>query len=95
MPPPGRLRDHPPRERGRDEARDAAPAKKVFIKSYGCQMNVYDAQRMADALAGAPGSHERYVETPALTTPTSSSSTPATSARRRPRRSIPSSAACA
>jgi tRNA-2-methylthio-N6-dimethylallyladenosine synthase len=27
-------------------------AKKVFIKSYGCQMNVYDAERMADMLEG-------------------------------------------
>jgi tRNA-2-methylthio-N6-dimethylallyladenosine synthase len=26
-------------------------AKKVFIKSYGCQMNVYDSARMADVLA--------------------------------------------
>jgi tRNA-2-methylthio-N6-dimethylallyladenosine synthase len=25
--------------------------KKLFVKSYGCQMNVYDGQRMADALA--------------------------------------------
>jgi tRNA-2-methylthio-N6-dimethylallyladenosine synthase len=25
--------------------------KKVYVKSYGCQMNVYDAQRMADVLA--------------------------------------------
>jgi tRNA-2-methylthio-N6-dimethylallyladenosine synthase len=25
--------------------------KKVFVKSYGCQMNVYDAARMADVLA--------------------------------------------
>jgi tRNA-2-methylthio-N6-dimethylallyladenosine synthase len=25
--------------------------KKAFVKSYGCQMNVYDAQRMADVLA--------------------------------------------
>jgi tRNA-2-methylthio-N6-dimethylallyladenosine synthase len=32
--------------------------QKVFIKSYGCQMNVYDAQRMADALAP-----DGYVET--------------------------------
>ncbi len=32
--------------------------KKLFVRSYGCQMNVYDAQRMADALAP-----EGYVET--------------------------------
>ncbi|WP_137388313.1 tRNA (N6-isopentenyl adenosine(37)-C2)-methylthiotransferase MiaB [Rhodoligotrophos defluvii] len=26
--------------------------KKVFIKTYGCQMNVYDSERMGDVLAG-------------------------------------------
>lgn len=28
----------------------AAPQRKLFIKSFGCQMNAYDAQRMADVL---------------------------------------------
>ncbi|HUO21324.1 MAG TPA: tRNA (N6-isopentenyl adenosine(37)-C2)-methylthiotransferase MiaB [Caulobacteraceae bacterium] len=27
-----------------------APAKRLFIKSYGCQMNVYDSERMAEIL---------------------------------------------
>lgn len=33
-------------------------SRKVFIKTYGCQMNVYDSGRMSDALAG-----EGYVPT--------------------------------
>jgi len=34
------------------------PPRKLHITSYGCQMNVYDAQRMVDTLAG-----EGFVET--------------------------------
>ena len=32
--------------------------RKVYVKSYGCQMNVYDSHRMADTLAP-----EGYAET--------------------------------
>ncbi|MDG2521494.1 tRNA (N6-isopentenyl adenosine(37)-C2)-methylthiotransferase MiaB [Caulobacter segnis] len=29
---------------------EGAPLKRLFIKTYGCQMNVYDSERMADVL---------------------------------------------
>ena len=29
---------------------EPAPAKRLYIKTYGCQMNVYDSERMADVL---------------------------------------------
>ncbi len=37
--------------RTRVEASAPTAGKKLFVKSYGCQMNVYDAARMADVLA--------------------------------------------
>lgn len=33
------------------ETSPSKPTKKVFIKTYGCQMNVYDSERMKDVLA--------------------------------------------
>src|SRR3974390_3006420 len=42
---------------GADRQRNMSNTRKVHIKSFGCQMNVYDSHRMADTLA--PGG---YVE---------------------------------
>ena len=43
-----------------------APTRKVYVKSYGCQMNVYDSQRMVDVLAetGAAGATYAEVQSP-------------------------------
>jgi tRNA-2-methylthio-N6-dimethylallyladenosine synthase len=36
-----------------EKPQTAASRRKLFIKSYGCQMNAYDAQKMTDLLAPA------------------------------------------
>ena len=40
---------------------ERTPARKVFVKTYGCQMNVYDSDRMSDALT-----RDGYVSTDVL-----------------------------
>ncbi|GLK83357.1 tRNA (N6-isopentenyl adenosine(37)-C2)-methylthiotransferase MiaB [Ancylobacter defluvii] len=40
------------------ETREPGNARKIYVRSFGCQMNVYDAQRMTDTMA-----KEGYVET--------------------------------
>ena len=38
-----------------DATPDQSSAKKLYIKTFGCQMNEYDSSRMADLLAGSHG----------------------------------------
>ena len=33
------------------DARKGGNTRKVFVRTYGCQMNVYDSERMTDVLA--------------------------------------------
>jgi len=67
-----------------------AATKKVFMKTYGCQMNVYDSQRMTDALASDGCGLTENMEGRTLFC-----SIPAISGRRLRRRSIRSSAVSA
>ena len=38
-----------------EEISEARPAKKVYIKTFGCQMNEYDSDKMADVMHAAQG----------------------------------------
>src|SRR5687767_15237223 len=40
----------PKRSEGPPRVSDVPPSKRLYIKTYGCQMNVYDSERMADVL---------------------------------------------
>jgi tRNA-2-methylthio-N6-dimethylallyladenosine synthase len=42
--------------------REASRGGKVFIKTFGCQMNVYDSQRMSEALSGSGFSETTRIE---------------------------------
>src|ERR1700751_4858605 len=44
--------------KGASKTKRMKGSRKLYVKSFGCQMNVYDSQRMADTLAP-----EGYVET--------------------------------
>ena len=37
-----------------------ADTKKLYIKTYGCQMNVYDSERMAETLGAEGYVQDRY-----------------------------------
>ncbi len=51
-------RDTPPLKSAVTDGAQMSDPKKLFIKTYGCQMNVYDSERMAEALGG-----KGYVQT--------------------------------
>src|SRR5687768_6984479 len=51
----GRHLDLQPRFAGLERAMSDTPTKKVFIRSFGCQMNEYDTDKMADVLRVAEG----------------------------------------
>ena len=42
--------------------REVSRGGKVFIKTFGCQMNVYDSQRMSEALSGSGFSETTRIE---------------------------------
>ncbi len=63
----------------------ASDRKKLFVKTYGCQMNVYDSERMVEAL-GTSGYDE-------VSSPEEADMIPAIFAKKRPKKSIPSWAA--
>src|SRR6187402_2305818 len=48
-----RVAAHPARNHIRPQ--DMSESKKVYIRTFGCQMNEYDSDRMADVLAAAEG----------------------------------------
>ena len=78
-------------EDARRAARARAQGQRAFVKSFGCQMNVYDSA--AHGRRRGRGRLPRGAQR--SRTPISSSSTPAISANARRRRSIPNSASCA
>src|SRR5471030_1660345 len=41
---------------------DQPPQKRLYIKTYGCQMNVYDSERMADVLRSLGYGHTDTIE---------------------------------
>ncbi|MDP3330849.1 MAG: hypothetical protein Q8S55_02460, partial [Methylococcaceae bacterium] len=46
---------NPTKEKSTPAVTSSSAPKKVFIKTFGCQMNEYDSSRMADMLSAANG----------------------------------------